>query len=348
MVRQWKNQARTSHLDRRNIPRIQYGWLALICFFIGFATAGAQAGGIKLDSREYKLMLVPGKFAGEDEAAKVVDRFWHEALKPIIDGRLDMRQDGTPRSKKAFKPDSKQRHVVFRDTQDCLLDHNGYSFRERARLKNGDENSSNREVTLKFRTPDLFLASETALKGSNEDSSTKFEEDIAPVVVSTFDQIAHTSRVAVQPRSMRSLFSLSTKETVGPDETFEVLGDVMQAYPDLQENLRKAGAANDVAGFRLVAGIAIQELVFEGAKVDLGQNTDAEFALTLWYSQNHEKSSEPLTAEISFKYDTDDGRVNEAVAQRALKLFQAMQEGLGVWSSPEHATKSSLALPVCQ
>jgi hypothetical protein len=328
--------------------RVQCGWLALICFFfIGLATAGAQAGGIKLDSREYKLMLAPGKFAGEDEAAKVVDRFWHEALKPIIDGRLDTRHDGTPRSKNAFKPDSEQRHVLFRDTEDCLLDHNGYSFRERVRLKNGDE-KSNREVTLKFRTPDLFLASETALKGSNEEASTKFEEDIAPVIVSTFDQSAHTSRVVVQPRSMRSLFSLSTKETVGPDETFEVLGDVMQAYPDLRANLRKAGAPNDVAGSRLVAGIVIQELVFEGAKVDLGQDTDAEFALTLWYSQNHEKSSEPLTAEISFKYDTDDGRVNEAVAQRALKLFQAMQEGLGAWSSPEHATKSSLALPACQ
>src|SRR5262249_16401184 len=222
MVRHWKNEARTSHLDRRNMFRVQCGWLALICFFIGFATAGAQAGGIKLDSREYKLMLAPGKFAGEDEVAKVVDRFWHEALKPIIDGRLDTRHDGTPRSKKAFKPDSEQRHVVFRDTEDCLLDHNGYSFRERVRLKNGDE-KSNREVTLKFRTPDLFLASETALKGRNEESSTKFEEDIAPVIVSTFDQSAHTSGVVVQPRSMRSLFSLSTKETVGPDDTFEVL-----------------------------------------------------------------------------------------------------------------------------
>jgi hypothetical protein len=327
---------------------LQRGWLALICFFISFATAGAQAGGIKLDSREYKLMLAPGKFAREDEAAKVVDRFWHEALKPVIDGRLDTRDDGTPRSKKAFKPDSKQRHVLFRDTEDCLLDHNGYSFRERVRLKDREENSSNREVTLKFRTPDLFLASETALKGSKEESSTKFEEDIAPVIVLTFDQSAHTSQVVVQPRSMRSLFSLSTKETVGPNETFEVLGDVMKAYPDLRANLRKARAPNDVAGSRLVAGISIRELVFEGAKVELGQDTDAEFALTLWYSQNYEESSDPFTAEISFKYDTDDGRVNEAVAQRALKLFQAMQEGLGEWSSPEHATKTSLALPTCQ
>src|SRR5262249_10231402 len=102
----------------------------------------------------------------------------------------------------------------------------------------------------------------------------------------------------------------------------------MQAYPDLRANLRRAGAPNDVAGSRLVAGIVIQELVFEGAKVDLGQDTDAEFALTLWYSQNHEKSSEPLTAEISFKYDTDDGRGNEAVAQRALKHFKRCKKAL--------------------
>jgi hypothetical protein len=320
----------------------RYVLLTLSCLLVGLTPVEAQAGGIKLDSREYKLMLAPSKFVGPDDAAKVVDRFWRDALKPIIDGRLDTQHDGTPRSKKAFKPDSKERHVFFRDTKDCVLDSNGYSFRERVRLKNGAEDSSTREVTLKLRTPDLFLASETALNGSGDESSTKFEEDIAPVIASALD------RVVVQPRSMRSLFSLSTKESVGAHRRFDVLEDVMSTYPDLQANLRKAGVSNDVAGSGLGAGKVIHELVFEGAKVDLGQDTDAEFALTLWYPENPGPSSEPFTAEISFKYETENGRVSEAVAWRALKLFQAMQEGLGDWLSLEHATKTSLALPSCQ
>jgi hypothetical protein len=59
-------------------------------------------------------------------------------------------------------------------------------------------------------------------------------------------------------------------------------------------------------------------------------------------------SPEPFTAEISFKYETESGRVSEAMARRALKLFQAMQEGLGDWLTLERATKTSLALPPCQ
>jgi len=327
---------------------MRYALIASSCVFLALPPAGAQAGGIEVDSREYKLMLAPTKFAGEEEKAKAVDRFWREALKPIVDKRLDAQDDGTPRSKKAFKPDGKERHVLFRDTKDCLLDHNGYAFRERVRVKNGDEDSSTREVTLKFRTPDLFLASETALKGSSDEADTKFEEDIAPVIASAFDQSTGTSRVVVQPRSMRSLFSVSTKESVGAHDRFDVLEHIMLAYPDLQSNLRKAGVSNDVASSNLVAGMAIRELVFEGAKVDLGRDTDAEFALTLWYPKNGRTSPEPFTAEISFKYETESGRVSEAVARRALKLFQAMQEGLGDWLSLEHATKTSLALPPCQ
>jgi hypothetical protein len=57
--------------------------LTLFSIFLGLMTADTQAAGIKLDSREYKLMLAPGKFA-DDEAGRSVDRFWDEALKPII------------------------------------------------------------------------------------------------------------------------------------------------------------------------------------------------------------------------------------------------------------------------
>jgi hypothetical protein len=99
-------------------PTMRYVLLTLFSVFPGLTSVEAWAVGIKLDSREYKLMLAPGKFA-DDEAGRSVDHFWDEALKPIIAG-LDTRENGRPRFKKDFKLD-KERHVLFRDTEKCLL-----------------------------------------------------------------------------------------------------------------------------------------------------------------------------------------------------------------------------------
>ncbi len=146
---------------------------------------------------------------------------------------------------------------------------------------------------------------------------------------------------------MRSLFSVSTKlEGVG---SFNTLGDMLDAYPTWQTNLKTAGLAELPRNTSLLAGPGIHERVFDGAKVDLGLSKDVKFALTLWSSQGTAGSAKLITAEISFKYDTKDGGVDDDVARRALRLFQAMQEHLGDWSNPERATKTSLALPeACQ
>ena len=68
----------------------------------------------------------------------------------------------------------------------------------------------------------------------------------------------------------------------------------------------------------------------------------ADFDLTLWSA---EQTSEPMIAELSFKYKTRKGAVAGAVARRAMVLFQSLQELLGDWASPERETKTSLALP---
>src|SRR5262245_38019395 len=70
----------------------------------------ARAEGVRLKSREYKLMLDPAKFAGEPEP--IVDRFWDRVLKKVIADRLDRRNNGELRHKKRFALDP-ERHVVF-------------------------------------------------------------------------------------------------------------------------------------------------------------------------------------------------------------------------------------------
>ena len=118
--------------------------------------------------------------------------------------------------------------------------------------------------------------------------------------------------------------------------------DVIELYPNLDSALRSAGVANNALNDALVSGERFHERVFRGALVDLGEDVDAEFDLTLWYAA---KSSKPVIAELSFKYDTQDGELTSAVAWRALLLFRALQEMPGGWASAAGETKTKMALP---
>ena len=99
--------------------------------------APSAAGGFELESREYKLMLDPQKFSGTP-SADAANRFWSDMLKPVIERRLDERNNGEPRHKNKFKLDE-ERIVRFFDTGDCDLDRQGYVFRERVDIEEGHE-----------------------------------------------------------------------------------------------------------------------------------------------------------------------------------------------------------------
>jgi hypothetical protein len=310
-------------------------------FVLGLATTGMLASSIadsfELDSREYKLMLDPQKFSGAptpDEA----NRFWGDMLKPIIERRLDARDDGEPRHKKKFKLDE-ERTVRFWDTDACDLDRHGYVLRERADVRDGREDPSRREVTLKLRTPDLFLAAGALLPAAGDDADEKFEEDIGVLLARAEDGPGVERIEVARPPSMRSLFSRSVSQPLAAEASLASAEEVIELYPGLNNlDIVDNGAAN------LVHGALISEYVFEGAEVDLGRDVDAGFALTLWYAADRTGGASPAVAEISFKYDTDDGDVAPAVARRAMTLFLAMQAELA-WASPERATKTSSGLP---
>ena len=167
------------------------------------------AAGPKLDSREYELMLDPAKFA--DEPQRSVDRLWDRVLKDVIATRLDRRKNGEPRHKKKFEPDH-ERLVVFRDTEGCLLNANGYLLRERSRL-NGDQ----RELTLIFRTPDIFLAAQSWIGGTAGDDL-EFEEDIAPLIRRTTTASGQEKVAFARPPTMRSyVFAVGHRaDQIGP------------------------------------------------------------------------------------------------------------------------------------
>jgi hypothetical protein len=295
------------------------------------AATPALAGPV-LDSREYKVALAPAKFVSAHPSDRVAE-LWEKLVKPVI-GRLDPRGNGKPRFKESFDTDGKTRRIVFRDTKTCALRSAGFALRERAKLKDGKPTDDAR-LTLKLRSPDLFIATSANLEGP-DDASTKLEEDIV-----AFDS-------ASDGPSMRSLYSRSINQDIASGEAPESVRDTIKRYPGLEKELTKAGVADDVLGAALVEGRAIREVVFEGASVDLGQNVDAAFALTLWYALDAPANAEPLIAELSYRYETDKGDVSGAVARRALVLFQRLQTGLEDWASAEHETKTALGLPVCE
>jgi hypothetical protein len=295
--------------------------------------APARMGrGIRLDSREYKLMLDPAKFG--DAPAPTIEQLWTKVIMDIIATALDRRNNGKPRHKKRFAL-GPERHVVFHDTKDGFLNVNGYLLRERTSLKDG-----RRELTVKFRSPDIFQAAQSWIGAAG--GKAEFEEDIAPLIRRTFTRSGEVRVAFARPPTMRSLFSKSVTVRIDGDLAIESLRNVTALFPGFGGALRKAGLDKETFRAPLESGERIHELVFNGALVDLGDNVEAEFDVTLWYA---EEAAELMIAELSFKYSTKKGAVAGAVARRAMILFQAMQETLGDWASPERETKTSLALP---
>src|SRR5262245_60466843 len=103
---------------------------------------------LKVNSREYKIMLKSGRFPGaESKLFDATRDFWRAALevmRPVVldvAGSLDTVKD--------------RRAIRFFDTTDRWLNRNSYIFRERA-----DLDGRSCEVTLKFRHPDRYIAAD--------------------------------------------------------------------------------------------------------------------------------------------------------------------------------------------
>jgi len=300
---------------------------------------------IGIDGREYKLLLDPDVFAGKapDKAAK---NFWSRRLKPLIEETLGAPSNGQSRAEGELEL-KKQRIITFFDSKKHILHKNGFALRKRTTLKNGAPDGPP-EVTLKFRTPDMLLAAEYCQAAKEGAGETTFEEDIAPLQVSRGKK-----GVAVpDPRATYSRFAVSTELT--GDTSFGTLKDAFARFGSLRKTLERRAEAGVDPATKLLSGPTILELVFQEAFVDLGEKLDAEFGFTLWYFQKsaHEGNLwkdltsgrlDPSVAEISFDFDTKNGRMDADAAERASKLFIAMQEELS--GDPQEASKTELALP---
>lgn len=291
----------------------------------------------ELDAREYKLLLNPGRFL-EAPPQSVADIFWDEHLKPLI-RRLGPKNGNEPRHSGRFDK-SAERIVRFWDTPNCELTRADLALRERLPVEDEASAGARPKITLKLRTPDLFVVAATDLPGSGRKFSTTFEEDIAPLEV---DDPKPGKRSVVVPakRSIRSRFARSTTQKVEWPTSSQTLADLSLMFPTVLDIIAGSGA-RPIGETALISGPTIRELVYEGASVRLNAEIVGEFALTLWFfGSDHVR---PTVAEISFKCTTVRGDMPGRAARRALDLFIGMQE-LGGWVNTEHSSKTSLALP---
>lgn len=248
-----------------------------------------------LDSREYKVMLDADRFSGDVPSA--VEMLESELLDALTEARPALQSSGS------LAELDKERTVVFYDTPgDCALRARGFSFRER--VEDGD-----REVTLKARSSDRYIASSHDVSSDRDGADSKFEEDIK--------------------QGYRSVFSRSTKVEIG-DKNLNKLDDVTDLFP-----------ASAWGGFDQEAAIErvrlpVQEHRYGKRTFALGE-LEAEMTVTLWYVSG---DLTPSIAELSFGYEADEFELSPGDVAAGIMLFDTMIS-LDGWTAPESLTKTA-------
>jgi hypothetical protein len=257
-------------------------------------------------SREYKIMLRADLFAGEErQLLKAASNIWHQFEQAIKQLVIDTDGD--------LKQIANRRTVRFYDTEKHRLHSNNYIFRERR------DEKGEREVTLKFRHPDRYIAQHRNMEaGDPGRGKTKFEEDIKPQFL--------------------TLYSFSSTQKIAASSKLNSMKDVARLYPGLPARLDHYADNEEI---RTVEGCAPSELIITGATFQIGKNPklDSECGLIVWRDSSNE--AKPLVVEFSFRYGDKDESFTRNMARRAHDVFHALQSELTSWIDPKSETKTA-------
>lgn len=262
----------------------------------------------KVRSREYKLMLKAQRFAGDEaQVLQAAAQFWSDCAKkvgPVVLGLLgDLNKIHARRS------------IRFYDTPNRRLNDNLYIVRERAAL-----DGSSREITLKFRHPDRYVAADRDMRSAFGGAvKTKFEEDIKP--------------------PFQQLYSFSTTVQVPVDQKLAKVKHVVNLFPGFKAAFR--GFADDEP-LAVVEDFTARELVIGGGSLYLGKryNVHASCVLVVWHDHLKE-GGVPAVAEFSFKYGDKGETYGGGTVRRAYDAFQALQTQMPEWTDKDSKTKTA-------
>lgn len=263
---------------------------------VGLATQAPKSKATPVGSRELKVLLDGDAFAEVDEALPALQ----DDILELVD-ELGRDASGT------LTELDKERRVAFLDVPgSCPLRDSGYIVRERA-------DGNKRDATLKFRSPDRYLAAAAKMSARADlDAETKLEEDTSPPYTGAF---SHSTKVKL-PSSL-------TITTV--DDLTELFPGVASLELDPETPLAPVG------------GLLMQERVYGPLEIDLGKH-EAEMTLTLWYAS--EADTTPVVAELSFKYEAADEAYEPKSVRRAKALYEMIQN-LDSWIAPDSVTKTT-------
>jgi hypothetical protein len=263
---------------------------------------------VKVNSREYKVMLKAARFAGDEaQAYKAAGQFWRDSAKAFTGLVLGTLGD--------LNQVQARRLIRFYDTREQHLNNNAYIFRERAA-----EDGSTREVTLKFRHADRYIAADRDMRPiAKMPMKMKFEEDIKP--------------------PFQQLYSYSTTIPVAPERELAAMKHIAELFPGLKKSAVKVGQEEPV---EVVDAFTAREVVVGGGSLYLGKRHSVygSCVLVLWY--DHETSGNgPAVAEFSFKYGDRGETYGGGTVRRAYDVFQALQTQLGDWTDKDSKTKTA-------
>ena len=187
-------------------------------------------------------------------------------------------------------------------------------FRERIDVGPGE-----REVTLKFRHPDRYIAQDRNMDAMRKGKGkSKFEEDIKP--------------------KFRSLYSFSTKQRLPSSKNLKRLKDLVALYPDLENKLDEYEKDKSIA---VVAGFTAYEAVLTGGKIRIcaDPKLDVSCAVIVWYHDD-QSDNKPVVVEFSLNYQNKQENYTRKMAELPYKIFELLQDDLSSWTRPASITKT--------
>jgi hypothetical protein len=264
-------------------------------------------------SREYKVMV---------DSSLCVDL--EAALSIIRDETEDLaRSLGLGFAGKFDTEDPKERTILFLDTPDFTVRHNGLLLRQRVKRKSGTT-----DYTLKCRTADRYIAEGRDLSpGPRLEAESKLEEDIGVPFISRF---SHSTTV-----------SLDADQELAGDNYPTRLSTATRLFPGLLALQRDGLPCAPEIALMPVRGLNVFEQVFNGPKVHFPNGrgrsspTPADVGLILW---SKGKKGRVLTAELSFRYEAEKEAFPADVASGAKRFFEGLQ--YLDWTRPEAITKT--------
>jgi len=218
--------------------------------------------------REYKLLLRADHFVKPSHFHK----FWKIARRVAKPLGVEFRKRGK-------SMETHVREVLLLDTPKFRLYNAGFILRRRTFYKKGLQ-ETNREITLKFRSPDRESAAAVDVHPLLPCIHTvKFKEEVL------------TDREKLG--SMRTLYSHGCELDTPNTMLMQNFETIFQVFPALQRTGARRQAALEV-----VNGVAIEEVLVNFGEIDFGSKAAAKATLAIWRNR---MTQEHLLGEFSYQ-----------------------------------------------